>query len=45
MTHLPYIVGSYGMALGLAVWLGVAARLRTSRARLRLAALDTRVRP
>jgi hypothetical protein len=42
MTHLPYIVGSYGMALVLAFGFGLSAWARTSRARKRLASLDTR---
>jgi hypothetical protein len=42
MTHLPYIVGSYGLALALAFWFGISAFLRTGAARRKLAALDTR---
>ncbi len=42
MTHLPYIIGSYGMALVLAVTFGISAWMRTTSARKRLAALDTR---
>ncbi len=42
MTHLPYIVGSYGTALALAFGFGLSAWARTARARKRLTALDTR---
>ncbi len=42
MTHLPYIIGSYGMALVLALTFGVSAWMRTTSARKRLLALDTR---
>jgi hypothetical protein len=42
VTHLPYIIGSYGMALVLAVTFGISAWMRTTSARKRLAALDTR---
>jgi hypothetical protein len=42
VTHLPYIIGSYGMALVLALTFGVSAWMRTTSARKRLLALDTR---
>jgi uncharacterized membrane protein len=42
MTHLPYIVGSYGLALVLAFTFGISAWTRTARATKRLAQLDTR---
>ncbi|GEN64376.1 hypothetical protein [Acetobacter oeni] len=40
MTHLPYIIASYGLAFGLALFLSVGAALRLRRDRARLAALE-----
>ncbi len=42
MTHLPYIAGAYGLTLGLAALLSLAAMLRLSRARSRLRAVEQR---
>ena len=42
MTHLPYIVGSYGLAVALALAFGVSAMTRLSRARRKLATIDPR---
>lgn len=42
MTHLPFIVASYGLTIGIIVWLSVDCILRTRRARARLAAIDPR---
>ena len=42
MTHLPYIVASYALAVVIPLWFGVAAQLRLGRARRRLAAVDPR---
>ncbi|WP_173583302.1 hypothetical protein [Acetobacter musti] len=40
MTHLPYIVASYGLAIGLATFLSVGAAVRLRRDRVRLATLE-----
>ncbi|WP_173577201.1 hypothetical protein [Acetobacter fallax] len=40
MTHLPYIITSYGLAIGLALFLSIGAALRLRRDRARLAALE-----
>ena len=45
MTHLPYIVGAYGLTALLGGWFSLGAWLRTRRARRRLAALDPRGAP
>jgi cytochrome oxidase assembly protein ShyY1 len=42
MTHLPYIVGSYGLAFGITGWLIVGAWRRMGAARRKLAAIDPR---
>lgn len=42
MTHLLYIMGSYGLALALGVGFAVDAWLRVGRARRLLAAIDPR---
>ncbi len=42
--HLPYVAGSYGLALALVLWLSLGARMRSATARRRLAALDPRPR-
>ena len=42
MTHLPYIVASYGMGVGIPVVLGVLATMRLRAVRRRLAVLDPR---
>ncbi len=42
MTHLPYIASAYALAILLPVGFGIAAWLRTGRARRRLAAIDPR---
>jgi heme exporter protein D len=44
MTHLPYIVASYGMTIGLVLWLAISAQQRCVRARKKLAELDPRGR-
>ena len=41
MTHLPYIVASYGLVLGSALILSLQAALRLRSARRRLAMLET----
>ncbi|MCH4092571.1 hypothetical protein [Acetobacter sp.] len=40
MTHLPYILASYGLAGSLAVILSAGAALRLKRDRLKLASLE-----
>ncbi len=42
MTHLPYIVGAYGIFLVVALALGFGSAARLSRATSRLRALDRR---
>jgi heme exporter protein D len=42
MTHLPYIVASYGLTVLVAGWLSLDAWSRTRKARARLAAIDPR---
>ena len=42
MTHLPYIIASYGLTIGVVAWLAVGAWQRTSRAQKMLAELDRR---
>ena len=42
MTHLPYVVACYAMALALVVGLAAGARMRLRGARRRLAAIDPR---
>ena len=42
MTHLPYIVAAYGIAILVAVGFSVDAWRRMGRARRRLAAIDPR---
>jgi hypothetical protein len=42
MDHLAYIVPAYGITLLLALWLGVGAAMRMTRARKKLAAVDPR---
>lgn len=42
MTHLPYILASYGLALALTAWLIIGAWQRTSAAKRKLAAIDPR---
>lgn len=42
MTHLPYVLGCYGLALLVAGGLGVSAALRLRAARRKLAAVDPR---
>ena len=44
MTHWPFILGAYAATLATAAFLSVAAAVRLSRARRRLAALDRRPR-
>ncbi|ACI52665.1 conserved hypothetical protein [Gluconacetobacter diazotrophicus PA1 5] len=44
MTHLPYIVASYGMTIGLAIILGGGAALRLRRAKARLATVEAKAR-
>lgn len=45
MTHLPFILGAYGLTGAVVAWLTVDVTLRTRRARLRLLALDPRAAP
>ena len=42
MTHLPYIVAAYIVAVGLPLLLSVEVFFRTRSARRRLQAIDTR---
>jgi heme exporter protein CcmD len=42
MTHLPYIVASYGLTLAVVLWLGIGAWQRTNQARAKLAEIDPR---
>jgi hypothetical protein len=42
MTHLPFIVASYALAVLLFVWLGIGAWWRIAAAKRRLAAIDPR---
>jgi len=44
MTHLPYIVASYGLTFLVVGWLAVGAWQRTAKAKLTLAKLDPRGR-
>ena len=44
MTHLPYIAASYGLTLGIVLWLAIGASQRTARARRKLQELDPRGR-
>ena len=44
MTHLPYVATAYALAVLLPVGFGIAAWLRTGRARRRLEAIDPRLR-
>ncbi|GBQ10528.1 heme exporter protein CcmD [Swaminathania salitolerans] len=44
MTHLPYILSSYGLTAIAALWLSIALRLRLKRARARLAGLERAAR-
>jgi hypothetical protein len=42
MTHLPFIVASYAIAVVIPVCFGVSAQMRLAKARKRLAAVDVR---
>ncbi len=42
MTHLPFIVASYAVALLVPAWFALTATLRLAAARRRLAAIDPR---
>jgi heme exporter protein CcmD len=42
MTHLPFIVASYGLTVLVLGWLSIGAWVRLVAARRRLAAIDTR---
>lgn len=42
MTHLPYIVASYGLTVLVVGWLSIDVWLRTARARKKLASIDPR---
>jgi len=42
MTHLPYIVASFGLGLAVPVLFAVDARRRLGQAQRRLAAIDPR---
>lgn len=44
MTHLPFIVASYGLTVVVIGYFSIAAWLRTAAARRRLDALDPRRR-
>ena len=44
MTHLPFILGAYGLTGATALALSVSAALRLGRARRRLAAIPPRRR-
>ncbi len=44
MTHLPYIVASYGLTIAVVCWLSIGAWRRTVRAKHMLAELDRRGR-
>ena len=44
MTHLPYIVAAYGIALVLVAFYAIGAWVRIGQARRRLAAIDRRGR-
>jgi len=44
VTHLPYILGSYGLALALGLGFSLAAWTRLRRAQRRLEAIDPRRR-
>ena len=43
MTHLPFIAGSYALAVVVPAWLAISAWTRLGRARRRLAVLDARL--
>ena len=43
MTHLPFIAGSYALAVAVPAWLAISAWTRLGRARRRLAVLDPRL--
>jgi hypothetical protein len=45
MTHLPYIIASYGLAVAIAGGFAMSAWTRMDRARRRLAAIDPRGMP
>jgi hypothetical protein len=42
MTHLPFVLGSYGLAVLMFGVFGIGAWVRVGSARRRLAAIDTR---
>jgi len=42
MTHLPYIVASYGLAVLVLGWFSIGAWVRVGAARKRLTAIDPR---
>ena len=42
MTHLPYIIGSYGLTFIVVGWLAVDTWLRSRRARITMAKIDPR---
>lgn len=42
MTHLPFVVASYALAVLVLGWFGIGAWLRTAAAKRRLAAIDPR---
>ena len=44
MTHLPYIVAAYAVAIGIPLYLAVSAAWRMTMASRRLAAIDPRRR-
>jgi hypothetical protein len=44
VSHLPYIVAAYAVAVGMPVFFSVEVLLRTRLARRRLESLDTRPR-
>jgi hypothetical protein len=42
VTHLPYIVAAYAIAVGVPLYFSIATFFRTRSANRRLAAIDTR---
>jgi heme export protein D (CcmD) len=42
MTHLPYIVAAYAIAIAVPLYFSIASLFRVRSARRRLAAIDTR---
>ena len=42
MTHLPYVLAAYAIAIGVPLFFSIEVLFRTRSARRRLAAIDTR---